>query len=62
MTKEYLTEHGIAFTEFDVAADASKREEMIELSDQMGVPVTVIGESVVIGFDKDMISSLLGIA
>jgi len=62
MTKEYLTEHGVAFTEFDVAADAAKREEMIEISEQMGVPVTVIDNSVVIGFDKDMISSLLGIA
>jgi glutaredoxin-like YruB-family protein len=62
MTKEYLTEHGIAFTEHDVAADAAKREEMIEISEQMGVPVTTIGDNVVIGFDKDMIASLLGIA
>ena len=62
MTKEYLTEHGVAFTEIDVAADAAKRAEMIEISEQMGVPVTTIDDSVVVGFDKDMIASLLGIA
>lgn len=62
MTKEYLTDHGVAFTEIDVAADAAKRAEMIEISEQMGVPVTTIDDNVVVGFDKDMIASLLGIA
>jgi NADH-dependent peroxiredoxin subunit F len=62
MTKEFLTAHHVPFTEHDVAADATKRAEMIEISEQMGVPVTVIDDSVVIGFDKAMISELLGIA
>ena len=29
MTKEYLTEHKIPYTDFDVAHDLTKRQEMI---------------------------------
>jgi len=61
MTKDFLNEHKIAFTEYDVAADAAKRAEMVERSDQMGVPVTVIDDSVIIGFDKGALSQILGI-
>jgi len=61
MTKEFFAEHKIAFTEYDVAADASKRAEMIERSEQMGVPVTIIDDSIIIGFDKSALSELLGI-
>ncbi len=62
MTKDFLNEHKVAFTEHDVAADAEQRAKMIEVSEQMGVPVTVIDDSVIVGFDKAMISELLGIA
>ena len=61
MTKDFLKEHNVPFTEHDVAADPAKRAEMIEISEQMGVPVTVIDDSVIVGFDKGMISELLGI-
>lgn len=62
MTKEFLNEHKIAFTEHDVAADAVARAEMVEKSGQLGVPVTVIDDSIVIGFDKGALTQLLGIA
>jgi glutaredoxin len=61
MTKDFLTSHNIPYTEHDVAADAAKREEMIEISEQMGVPVTVVEDSVVIGFDKETLMELLDI-
>ena len=57
--KEYFTEKGVAYTEHNVAEDAEKRQEMIEKSGQMGVPVILIGDEMVIGFDKDRIESLL---
>jgi len=62
MTKDYLKEHNFAFTDVDVAADATKRQEMVEKSGQMGVPVILIGEELIIGFDKRRIDELLGIA
>jgi glutaredoxin len=61
MTKEFLKEHNFTYTEYDVSTDAAKRAEMIDRSEQMGVPVTIIDDSVIIGFDKDTISELLEI-
>ena len=61
MEKDFLKEHNVAFTEYDVASDATKRAEMIEKSEQMGVPVTVIENNVIVGFDRDTIAELLGI-
>ena len=57
--KEFFTENKIEFTEHDVSADAEKRQEMIEMTGQMGVPVIQIGDDVVIGFDEDKVKELL---
>lgn len=62
MTKEFLKEKGIPFTNYDVSADAIRRQEMIEMTGQMGVPVIKIGEDIMIGFDRDKIATKLGIA
>ena len=61
LAKDYFKENNIAFTEYDVASDLSKRQEMIEKSGQMGVPVIVIGDEIVVGFDKPKIMQLLGL-
>ena len=57
--KEYFKEHNVAYTEHDVAGDADKRQEMIEMTGQMGVPVIRIGDDVVIGFDQAKVEELL---
>ncbi len=57
--KEFFKENNVAYTEHDVAADAAKREEMIEMTGQMGVPVIRIGDDVVIGFDEPKVKELL---
>lgn len=59
--KEFFSENNIEYTEHDVAADADKRQEMIDLTGQMGVPVIKIGDDVVIGFDEDKLKELLEI-
>ena len=59
--KEYFGEKGIEYTNFDVSTDLEKRQEMIEMTGQMGVPVIKIGEDVLIGFDKETIMQLLDI-
>ena len=66
MAKEFFTENNIEFEDYDVAADEAKRDEMVEKTGQMGVPVITIGDEgaepeVVIGFDKPRISELLGL-
>lgn len=57
--KEFFTENNIQYTEHDVAADLEKRQEMIEMTGQMGVPVIRINDDVVIGFDEDKVKELL---
>jgi len=59
--KEFFKENNIEYTEHDVATDAEKREEMIEMTGQMGVPVIRIGDDVVIGFDESKVKELLKI-
>lgn len=62
MAKDFFTEKGVEFTNYDVSTDLAKRQEMIDMTEQMGVPVIRIGDDVVIGFDKPKIAQLLGIA
>jgi len=59
--KSFLEEHGFDFEDIDVAADEKAREEMVQKSGQMGVPVVEIDGEIIIGFDKARINQLLGI-
>ncbi len=61
MAKDFLKEHNIEFTEFDVSTDKEKAQEMIKKSGQMGVPVLDIDGKIVVGFDKEKIKELLDI-
>lgn len=61
MTKDFLKEKGIAYTEHNVAADLEKRQEMIQKSGQMGVPVIYVGDELIVGFDKERLMSILGV-
>ncbi|MBU3933498.1 MAG: NrdH-redoxin, partial [Candidatus Omnitrophica bacterium] len=45
----------------DVSANQQAAQEMTEKSGQMGVPVLDINGEIVVGFDKDKISQLLGL-
>ena len=62
MAKDFLKENGFDYNEFNVAQDQERRQEMIQKSGQMGVPVITIGEEVIVGFDKEKMASALGIA
>ncbi|MEK7585843.1 MAG: glutaredoxin domain-containing protein [Patescibacteria group bacterium] len=61
MAKDFFKENNVSFEDFDVAADMEKRKEMISKSGQMGVPVILIGDELIVGFNKPKISGLLGI-
>lgn len=59
LSKEYFAANNVPFINYDVASDFEKRQEMIEMTGQMGVPVIRIGNDVVIGFDKPKLAELL---
>jgi len=61
MAKAYFKENSIEYKEVDVASDLKARQEMIEKSGQIGVPVIDVGGKIVVGFDKGRLSDLLGI-
>lgn len=62
MAKEFFKEKGIEYEDVDVAADQTRRAEMVDLTGQLGVPVIRIENDVIIGFNKPKIAELLGIA
>jgi len=59
--KKYLTEKNIKYEEVDVSKDQQALEKMINISGQMGVPVSDIDGNIVIGFDKPKIDELLNL-
>ena len=67
MAKDFFTANGIEFTDYNVGEDMEKRAEMIEMTDQMGVPVIRIHtegqeDDIMVGFSKDLVAQKLGIA
>lgn len=62
MAKEFLSRNGIKFTEHNVAEDKQARQEMLNKSKQMGVPVILVNDDVVVGFNKTHLENLLGLS
>ncbi len=61
MAKEFFAEKGVQYTAYDVSVDAAKREEMIKMTGQLGVPVIVVSGDVMVGFDRNRLAHKLGI-
>jgi len=59
--KEFLKENKIKFEVKDVGKDAAARDEMVEKTGQMGVPVTDIDGEYVIGFNVPLLKHHLKI-
>ena len=59
--KSFLKQHNIEFEAIDVSEDEKARDEMIEKSGQMGVPVIEIDGEIIVGFDKEKICKILKI-
>lgn len=62
MAKEFFAEKGVQYTAYDVSTDAARREEMINMTGQLGVPVIVIDGVASVGFDRNRLAEKLGIA
>jgi glutaredoxin 3 len=61
LAKDYFKENNIDFVDYNVSEDLDKRKEMIEKSGQMGVPVILIKDEMIVGFNKPKIADLLGL-
>lgn len=61
LAKEFFAEKNVEYTNYDVSVDAEKRDEMIKLTGQLGVPTIVIDDAVMVGFDRQKVAAKLGI-
>ncbi len=66
MTKKYLDEHEVEYTmiEVDTLEGDEKTatvDEVVKLSGGKSFPVLVVGEEVVVGFNKSRMNQLLGL-
>ena len=59
MVKEYLTRRGVLFREYNVTTDPAAAMEMVRRSGQRGVPVTIIGDEVIVGYDPQRLEMAL---
>ena len=57
--KEFLSQNGIPYTEKLVDMDRAAAIEMIRRSGQQGVPVTIIGDEVIVGFDRPRLERVI---
>lgn len=57
--KEFLSQQGVLWTEKYVDDDRAAAIEMIRRSGQQGVPVTVIGDEVVVGFNRPQLERIV---
>lgn len=59
MAKQYFNQNNVEYQEKDVTTNAALQTEMIERSGQMSVPVILVDDQVVVGFDKPRLQELL---
>lgn len=59
--KRYFRENNIRFTDVDVSKDLSAARDMQKRTGQSGVPVILINNRPIIGFDKPKIMQMLNL-
>lgn len=59
MAKEYLSQKGVPYKEFDVTRDREALNEMVKISGARSVPVIAVCNDVMVGFDKGRLEHIL---
>jgi glutaredoxin 3 len=56
--KDYLRQKGVPFQERNIEYDRAAAQEVAQRSGQMGVPVIIAGNDVIVGFDRPRLDAL----
>jgi glutaredoxin 3 len=56
--KAWLRDKKIRYREVDVTSDRSGLDEMVKRSGQTGVPVIVVGDEVIVGFNQNRLNEI----
>lgn len=59
--KRYFREKNIRFTDVDVSKDQAAARDILKNTGQMGVPVILINNRPIVGFDRNKINQMLNI-
>jgi glutaredoxin len=59
MAKEFLSQKGYKFTDFDVTKDRAALDEMVKISGARSVPVIIACNEVMVGFDRTRLEQML---
>ena len=59
MAKDFFNKNKVAYEEFNVAENEKAREEMINKSYQLGVPVIDVDGEIIVGFDRNTLAKVL---
>ena len=59
MAKEFLSQRGYKFTEYDVTKDRAALDEMVKISGARSVPVIIACNDVMVGFDRTRLEQML---
>lgn len=56
--KAWFRDKKIRYREVDVTSDRNGLDEMVKLSGQTGVPVIIVGEEVIVGFNQNRLNEI----
>jgi glutaredoxin 3 len=59
--KDFLKEHKVEYEDINISANEKARTEMFDKSGQFGVPVVEIGDSIIVGFNREALKKALKI-
>jgi glutaredoxin 3 len=59
MAKEFLSQKGYKFTEYDVTKDRAALDEMVKISGARSVPVIAACNEVMVGFERNRLEQML---
>ena len=57
--KEFLKSNKVVFEDINVSGDQEASQAMIKASKQMGVPVIIADDIVIVGFDEESLREVL---
>lgn len=59
--KQYFRQQGVRFKDVDISRDTAAARDMVQRSGKQGVPQILIGNKIVVGFDRPKVDRLLGL-
>jgi glutaredoxin-like YruB-family protein len=59
--REFLSQKGLEFQEIDVSRNQMAAHDMVSRSGQMGVPVIIVDDQIVVGFNRERLEQLLSV-